>query len=82
MKIYRDCIDTEYSFLNAAPLSGSAETRSVSLKNNRLKQLLSAYIRRYRTRKALVSMPDWQLADIGLSAEQARQESIKPFWQP
>ncbi|WP_278405909.1 DUF1127 domain-containing protein [Pseudomonas rhodesiae] len=37
--------------------------------------------RRRHTRKALLSMTGEQLRDIGLSAQQARQEGLKPFWR-
>jgi uncharacterized protein YjiS (DUF1127 family) len=36
---------------------------------------------RRHTRKALLEMTPEQLKDIGLSAEQARQEGVKPFWR-
>ncbi len=38
------------------------------------------WLRRH-TRKALLSMTSEQLRDIGLSAQQARQEGLKPFWR-
>lgn len=37
--------------------------------------------RRRHTRKALLNMTSEQLRDIGLSAQQARQEGLKPFWR-
>ncbi|PIB59667.1 DUF1127 domain-containing protein [Pseudomonas sp. 2995-3] len=36
--------------------------------------------RRY-TRKALLHLTGEQLCDVGLTAEQARQEGMKPFWR-
>ncbi|WP_395600483.1 DUF1127 domain-containing protein [Pseudomonas sp. B19125] len=36
--------------------------------------------RRY-TRKALLHLTGEQLLDVGLTAEQARQEGMKPFWR-
>lgn len=36
---------------------------------------------RNRTRKALLNLTPEQLRDIGLTAEQARQEGLKPFWR-
>ncbi len=33
------------------------------------------------TRKALLDLTGEQLRDIGLTAEQARQEGLKPFWR-
>jgi uncharacterized protein YjiS (DUF1127 family) len=38
------------------------------------------WLRRH-TRKALLELTPEQLRDIGLSAEQARQEGLKPFWR-
>jgi len=34
-----------------------------------------------RGRLALGEMSDWQLKDIGVSAKDARQQSIVPFWR-
>ncbi|ONH53771.1 protein of unknown function [Pseudomonas cedrina] len=36
---------------------------------------------RRHTRKALLHLSREQLRDVGLSAEQARQEGLKPFWR-
>ncbi len=36
---------------------------------------------RRHTRKALLDLTCEQLKDIGLTAEQARQEGLKPFWR-
>ena len=36
---------------------------------------------RRHTRKALLDLTAEQLRDIGLTAEQARQEGLKPFWR-
>ncbi|KAF1029342.1 MAG: hypothetical protein GAK37_01805 [Pseudomonas sp.] len=36
---------------------------------------------RRRTRKTLLELTPEQLRDIGLSAEQARHEGLKPFWR-
>lgn len=41
----------------------------------------SLFWRRRHTRKALLTLTREQLRDIGLSAEQARQEGLKPFWR-
>ncbi|PRA32118.1 DUF1127 domain-containing protein [Pseudomonas poae] len=37
--------------------------------------------RRRHTRKALLHLTCEQLRDVGLTAEQARQEGLKPFWR-
>ncbi|AZE58231.1 hypothetical protein C4K03_6124 [Pseudomonas synxantha] len=36
---------------------------------------------RRHTRKALLDLSSEQLRDVGLSAEQARHEGLKPFWR-
>ena len=36
---------------------------------------------RRHTRKALLDLNREQLKDVGLTAEQARQEGLKPFWR-
>ena len=41
----------------------------------------SLFWHRRHTRKALLSLTHEQLRDIGLSAEQARHEGLKPFWR-
>ncbi|MBX7279065.1 DUF1127 domain-containing protein [Pseudomonas sp. ERGC3:01] len=41
----------------------------------------SLFWHRRHTRKALLSLTHEQLLDIGLSAEQARHEGLKPFWR-
>lgn len=46
-----------------------------------LGQLVSTWLGRSRQRRALRELPDWLLEDIGVTAEQALQESGKPFWQ-
>jgi uncharacterized protein YjiS (DUF1127 family) len=33
------------------------------------------------TRKTLLELTPEQLRDVGLSAEQARREGLKPFWR-
>ncbi|OPA96725.1 hypothetical protein BFW87_10395 [Pseudomonas fluorescens] len=41
----------------------------------------SLFWHRRHTRKALLTLTPEQLRDIGLTAEQARQEGLKPFWR-
>ncbi|NVZ68196.1 DUF1127 domain-containing protein [Pseudomonas costantinii] len=41
----------------------------------------SLFWHRSHTRKALLNLTVEQLRDIGLTAEQARQEGVKPFWR-
>lgn len=38
-------------------------------------------LHRWRTRRALLQLEDYQLRDIGLTWEQARREARKPFWK-
>ncbi|KRP73019.1 MULTISPECIES: DUF1127 domain-containing protein [Pseudomonas] len=41
----------------------------------------SLFWQRRHTRKALLTLTREQLLDVGLTAEQARQEGLKPFWR-
>lgn len=41
----------------------------------------SLFWQRRHTRKALLHLTREQLRDVGLTAEQARQEGLKPFWR-
>jgi uncharacterized protein YjiS (DUF1127 family) len=43
---------------------------------------LMTWQRRLRDRDYLQRLPDYLLRDIGLDAEDARQEARKPFWRP
>lgn len=38
-------------------------------------------LHRWRTRQALLKLTAEELLDIGLTAEQARHEGLKPFWR-
>lgn len=42
---------------------------------------LARWIERHRTRQALAELDGRRLRDIGLTADQAREESNKPFWR-
>ena len=42
---------------------------------------LSLWLSRSRSRRALASLDDRQLADIGLGCGDALRESEKPFWR-
>ncbi|MBB1518401.1 DUF1127 domain-containing protein [Aquipseudomonas guryensis] len=39
------------------------------------------FCRRLHTRRQLLQLDARQLADIGLTSEQARKEATRPFWQ-
>lgn len=41
----------------------------------------SAFWLRLSTRRALLTLTDEQLKDVGLSREQARREAFLPFWK-
>ena len=41
----------------------------------------SLFWHRRHTRKALLHLTSEQLRDVGLTAEQARQEGLKSFWR-
>lgn len=43
--------------------------------------VLALFQQRYRTRRHLLALTQDQLRDIGLNAEQARHEGLKPFWR-
>ena len=43
--------------------------------------MLALFQQRYRTRRHLLTLTQDQLRDIGLNAEQARHEGLKPFWR-
>ncbi|AIW13170.1 DUF1127 domain-containing protein [Vibrio europaeus] len=42
--------------------------------------LIKRWWRNYRTRKQLENLPEHLLDDLGLTKEQAHQESIRRFW--
>ncbi|WP_299675072.1 DUF1127 domain-containing protein [uncultured Roseobacter sp.] len=42
---------------------------------------VSKWTTRRRTRRALKQLTVWQLADVGLTPEQARAEAAKVFWR-
>ena len=46
-----------------------------------MRQTLLLWMRNYTTRKALRRLTQAQLADVGLSPEQANSEGRKWFWQ-
>lgn len=46
----------------------------------RLWAWLAAAAERHRQRRSLAALNDHQLADIGLTREDARREAARPFW--
>ncbi|MCK1785474.1 DUF1127 domain-containing protein [Pseudomonas sp. TNT11] len=63
--------------LHSQELEAGQEPAMSTLTRNRW----SLFWCRRRTRKALLDLTAEQLRDIGLTAEQARQEGLKPFWR-
>ncbi|CAH0538881.1 DUF1127 domain-containing protein [Vibrio marisflavi] len=54
------------------------DTESV---NKNVLKILAKWIRNYRTRRQLRSLPTYMLKDIGISVAQASKECDKSFWQ-
>jgi uncharacterized protein YjiS (DUF1127 family) len=44
-------------------------------------RLLARWCRRHRQRADLAELDDHLLADIGVTPQEARSESAKPFWR-
>lgn len=63
--------------LHSQELEAGQEPAMSTLTRNRW----SLFWHRRHTRKALLSLTAEQLRDIGLTAEQARQEGLKSFWR-
>lgn len=42
---------------------------------------LASWRHRHRSRHHLATLDDRELADVGLTREQRREECAKPFWQ-
>ncbi|KXJ53992.1 DUF1127 domain-containing protein [Neptuniibacter pectenicola] len=47
----------------------------------RLQQQLHHWQQNYQSRNALAKLDNARLSDIGVTPEQAKQESNKPFWR-
>ena len=47
---------------------------------NIVSQTYTLYIHRYKSRKVLAKLNSDQLADVGLTKEQALEEAKRPFW--
>ena len=56
--------------------AGQARAMSAPTRNR-----WSLFWHRRHTRKVLLELTAEQLRDIGLTAEQARREGLKPFWR-
>ena len=63
--------------LRSQELEAGQEPAMSTLTRNRW----SLFWQRRHTRKVLLELTAEQLRDIGLTAEQARQEGLKPFWR-
>ncbi|MBU6952840.1 MULTISPECIES: DUF1127 domain-containing protein [unclassified Hahella] len=47
----------------------------------RLKNLTQRWIKQARTRRELANLNDHLLRDLGITEEDRRQETSKPFWR-
>ncbi|KAB0568573.1 DUF1127 domain-containing protein [Pseudomonas palleroniana] len=56
--------------------AGQARTLSMSTRCR-----WNLFWHRRHTREALLALTPEQLRDVGLTAEQAREEGMKPFWR-
>jgi uncharacterized protein YjiS (DUF1127 family) len=54
---------------------------SARLRGKGIVATLNAWHARWRARRSLNRMPDHLLRDIGLSRDEARRETVKPFWR-
>lgn len=65
------CIDTNYSTVETtvAPRGGTG-----------ILALIQTWSFRYASRRQLRHLDDHDLADIGITREQALNEAAKPFW--
>jgi uncharacterized protein YjiS (DUF1127 family) len=59
----------------------STKRFSAADKVSAMLKVIQAWSDRARSRSDLAKLSDWQLADIGVSREQAELEAAKPFWQ-
>jgi uncharacterized protein YjiS (DUF1127 family) len=57
------------------------QARSVKTSYPRNLSRWALFQHRRATRRALLNLNADQLKDVGLTAEQARQEGLKPFWR-
>lgn len=60
-------------------VDGQARSVKASYPSNLSRWAL--FQQRRATRRALLSLNADQLKDVGLTAEQAREEGVKPFWR-
>jgi uncharacterized protein YjiS (DUF1127 family) len=54
--------------------------KSIAL--HRLLRIVDFWIERARSRRALGELDERLLQDVGLTADEARDESSMPFWRP
>lgn len=54
---------------------------SIKQRLEHLPALVRFWRQRSRTRQQLQALQDWQLEDLGISRDQAIEESAKMFWQ-
>ena len=71
----------------AASLLGDSNWRLLRADNWRrwttvVSAIVALWLERGRSRRVLATLDDHQLRDIGVTRDEARIESAKPFWQP
>lgn len=66
-------------YLPDALMERARKSKSARWRNRAAR--IDFYCQRQRTRRQLAALSPEQLCDIGLSAEQAKAESQKPFWR-
>jgi uncharacterized protein YjiS (DUF1127 family) len=72
-------IETAMSFLNMSATFFRA--RSGLSRWSEVKRYLVECVRRVRARYELITLSERDLADMGMTRQDAFNESIKPFWE-
>jgi uncharacterized protein YjiS (DUF1127 family) len=83
IKIIADDIEAEMSTIGTIqkPARQAQERPAFVLDPSAIAIWLWRASERRRTRRALLSLNDEQLKDIGLSRSQAFAEAVRPFWE-
>ncbi len=64
-----------------APAPAERESATIGFRAASLLQYVLAWSERIRQRRALLTLDDWMLKDIGLSRADVMREYDKRFWQ-
>lgn len=67
--------------LNVRELVQQPARRTAKVGHENWFKIIILWLERSRQRKALATLDDRLLADIGLTRKDARRESSKPFWK-